>query len=61
MNEMINGVFAVCVYLIEQLGFVTGMGYQLTNIVLFVILQPLLILILFYLLVREKRKTPPPV
>ena len=28
---MINSVFAVCVYLIEQLGFVTGMGYQLTE------------------------------
>tara|TARA_R100000458_G_C8261887_1_gene237296 strand:+ start:1168 stop:1386 length:219 start_codon:yes stop_codon:yes gene_type:complete len=55
MNEIINSIFVLCVFVIEQIGLITGLGYQLTNIVLFVILQPLLILIFFYLWIREKK------
>ena len=34
----------------------TGMSYELINILIFVILQPLLILFFFYLWRREKHK-----
>ena len=35
---------------------VTGMGYALANIVIFVILEPALIILFFYLWIREKKK-----
>jgi len=58
---MIEYIFDVCVVIIEEIGILTGMGYKLTNIVLFVILQPVLILVFFYLWIREKISTHPPV
>ena len=51
---MINDFFNWCVVVIDLLGEITGMGYELTNIVLFVVLQPTLI-ILFYFLWRKER------
>ena len=45
--SIIKGVFDYCVYILEVIGDFTGMGYYLANIVIFVILQPLLILIFF--------------
>ena len=39
----------------ERMGESTGMGYELANIVIFVIVQPALI-ILFYVLWRRERK-----
>tara|TARA_B100000902_G_C27286503_1_gene904737 strand:+ start:980 stop:1174 length:195 start_codon:yes stop_codon:yes gene_type:complete len=51
---MINDFFNWCVLIIDTIGKITGMGYELTNIVLFVILQPALI-ILFYVLWRRER------
>jgi hypothetical protein len=53
---MINNFFNWCVYVLEVIGNVTGMGYELANIVIFVIIQPLLILIFFILWKKEKRK-----
>jgi preprotein translocase subunit YajC len=38
------------------IGNITGMGYNLANIVIFVIIQPALILLFFVLWRREKRK-----
>jgi|TARA_B110000114_G_C15078751_1_gene393035 hypothetical protein len=38
------------------MGDVTGMGYELANIVIFVILQPALILLFLILWRREKNK-----
>mgnify|MGYP007078100232 CR=1 FL=1 len=52
---MINNFFNFCVYVLEVIGSVTGMGYELANIVIFVIVQPALIL-LFYVLWRRERK-----
>ena len=54
---MIEQFFLWCVWVLEVIGEVTGMGYELANIVIFVILQPGLIL-LFFILWRfeEKRK-----
>lgn len=53
---MINDFFNWCVYVLQVIGNVTGMGYELANIVIFVILQPALILIFFILWRVEKKK-----
>jgi len=53
---MINDFFNWCVYVLEVIGNVTGMGYELANIVIFVILQPALILLFFVLWRIEKKK-----
>ena len=38
------------------IGKITGMGYELTNIVLYVFIQPLLALTFFVLFVRERKR-----
>ncbi len=53
---MINDFFLWCVWVLEVMGDVTGMGYELANIVIFVILQPALILLFFILWRIEKNK-----
>jgi len=53
---MINSLFNWCVYVLEAIGDITGMGYELANIVIFVILQPTLILLFYILWRREKKK-----
>ena len=57
---MINDFFNWCVWVLEVIGNVTGMGYELANIVIFVILQPALILLFFILWRIEKRKNKSP-
>lgn len=53
---MIHDFFNWCVYVLEIIGNITGMGYELANIVLFVILQPALILLFFVLWRKEVNK-----
>ena len=53
---MINNFFNFCVYVLEVIGSVTGMGYELANIVIFVIVQPALILLFYALWKKEKNK-----
>jgi len=53
---MINDFFNWCVQVLVVIGNVTGMGYELANIVIFVILQPALILLFFILWRIEKKK-----
>ena len=53
---MINDFFNWCVFVLEVIGDVTGMGYELANIVIFVIIQPSLILLFYLLWLKEKRK-----
>ena len=53
---MINIFFNWCVSVLEVIGNVTGMGYELANIVIFVFLQPGLILLFFISWINEKRK-----
>ena len=53
---MINKFFLWCVRVLEVIGEVTGMGYELANIVIFVILQPGLILLFFILWRNQKNK-----
>ena len=53
---MIDQFFLWCVGVLEIIGEVTGMGYELANIVIFVILQPGLILLFFILWRFEKKR-----
>tara|TARA_B100001250_G_scaffold386942_1_gene383891 strand:- start:63 stop:251 length:189 start_codon:yes stop_codon:yes gene_type:complete len=53
---MINDFFNWCVYILEVIGDLTGMGYELTNIVIFVIIQPAVIILFYILWRREKNK-----
>ena len=52
----VDQIFWKCVQFIEYFGYVTGLGYELSNILLFVIIQPLLIITFLFLWVREKKK-----
>ena len=52
---MIDQFFNWCVWVLATIGNATGMGYELANIVIFVIIQPALILLFFALWIREKR------
>ena len=52
----IDQIFWKCVQFIEYFGYVTGLGYELSNILLFIIIQPLLIITFLFLWVREKKK-----
>ena len=53
---MIDEFFLFCIFVLEVIGEVTGMGYELANIVIFVILQPGLILLFFILWRNQKNK-----
>ena len=53
---MINDFFNWCVLILEIIGDITGMGYELANIVIFVIVQPSLILLFYILWQKEKTK-----
>ena len=53
---MINDFFNWCVLVLEIVAEYIGMSYELINILIFVILQPLLILIFFYLWLRVTKK-----
>jgi hypothetical protein len=56
MGQIISDFFFWCVHVLEVIGEVTGMGYALANIVIFVILEPALIILFFYLWIKERRK-----
>ena len=56
MTNYIDSIFWYCVWILQVIGDVTGMGYNLANLVIFVILQPGLILLFFILWRLEKRK-----
>jgi len=53
---MVSDFFDWCVWVLVVIGNVTGTGYELANIVIFVVLQPALILLFFILWRREKKK-----
>ena len=53
---MISDFFNWCVYVLEVIGDLTGMGYELANIVIFVIIQPSLIILFYFLWRRERNK-----
>ena len=55
MQEFIDLTFNLCVYILQVIGNVTGMGFNLANLVIFVVIQPALIL-LFFVLWRKALK-----
>ena len=52
----IDTVFRICVYILVDLADLIGISYEALNIWVFVIIQPLLIILLFILWRREKNK-----
>jgi hypothetical protein len=55
MEKLINDLFRWCVEVLVWIGDITGMGYELANLVIFVFLQPILIIFFFILWLREKK------
>ena len=58
-EKLITDFFMLCVYILQVIGGVPGeygFGYYLANIIIFVIIQPGLILLFFILWRKEKRK-----
>ena len=56
---IITDFFMLCVYILQVIGGTPGeygFGYYLVNIIIFVILQPALILLFFILWRKEKKK-----
>ena len=49
----VDWLFWVCVDLLKVWGDWTGLGYNLLNILIFILLQPLLILVFFILCRKE--------
>jgi hypothetical protein len=52
---MASSFFDWCVNVLVVIGEVTGLGYELANIVIFVIVQPGLILLFFILWLRARK------
>ncbi|MDC3262808.1 hypothetical protein OAU47_01010 [Pelagibacterales bacterium] len=58
IEQLITNIFMFCVYVLQVIGGSPGefgLGYYLANLIIFVILQPALIL-LFFILWRSERK-----
>ena len=58
-EKFITDFFLWCVYILQVIGGAPGefgIGYYLANIVIFVFLQPALIILFFILWRKEKRK-----
>ena len=58
-EQIITQIFNYCVYILQVIGGDPGnfgFGYYLANIIIFVIIQPGLILIFFILWRNEKKK-----
>ena len=58
-EKIITDLFMLRVYILQIIGGTPGeygFGYYLANIILFVVLQPALILLFFILWRKEKRK-----
>ena len=58
-EKIITDFFMLCVYILQVIGGAPGeygFGYYLANIIIFMILQPALILLFFILWRIEKRK-----
>ena len=58
MREFITELFHSCVYILQVIGGAPGefgFGYYLANVLIFVVIQPGLI-VLFFLLWRRERK-----
>ena len=52
----VDAIFRLCVYILVDLSEIIGISYEAINIWIFVIIQPLLILIFFILWRKEKKR-----
>lgn len=52
---MVHDFFNWCVWVLEVIGHQTGWGYELANIIIFVIIEPGLIIVFFILWQLERR------
>jgi len=59
MTEMINWLFMLCVNAIYWLEAISGVSYEVWNLILFVFLQPALILLFAWLWIAERRRRIP--
>ena len=53
---MVHDFFNWCVWVLEVIGHHTGWGYELANIIIFVVIQPALIILFFVLWVSERSR-----
>jgi len=53
---MVNIFFDWCVLILDVIGDFTGLGYEAANILIFVIIQPGLIIIFYLLWGSEKKR-----
>jgi hypothetical protein len=58
--ELVDFIFKVCVILLVDLANFLGLSYEAINIIIFVFLQPGLILLFFILWRKEKKKIKNP-
>ena len=56
IGTWVEKFFYWCVDVLTWIGDITGVGYMLANILIFVVLQPLLIVLFMWLWLRERRK-----
>ena len=59
MEQAITDFFMVCVYVLQVIGGSPGefgYGYYLANILIFVVIQPALILLFMMLWIKERRR-----
>ena len=54
--DPISTIFDVCVLTLQVIGDFTGMGYELANIVIFIVVHPALTIVLFVLWRRSQRQ-----
>ena len=54
--ELIDFIFKICVIILVDLANFLGLSYEATNIIIFIFLQPGLILLFFILWRRERKK-----
>ena len=54
--ELIDFVFKVCVIVLVDFANLIGISYEAINIIIFIFLQPALILLFFILWRKERRK-----
>lgn len=57
MASLISSIFSECVELMRLMATLTGFSYKEINTIIFLILQPLLVLVFFLLWQREKTKS----
>ena len=54
--ELIDFIFKICVIVLVDLAELLGLSYEALNIIIFIIIQPALVILFFILWRIEKRK-----